>query len=99
MTPVNVEACLARVGYEGSLEPTLETLTALHRAHLQSVPYENLDIHLGRALVLDEERVFDKLVFEERGGWCYEMSALFARAPRTRFQRHAVGRMRDALEP
>lgn len=76
---MNLEAYLARVGYEGSLEPNLQTLTALHRAHLNSVPYENLDIHLGRPLVLAPQRIFEKLVLEKRGGWCFEMNTLFAR--------------------
>ena len=74
-----LEAYLARVGYEGFLEPAFATLTALHRAHLQTIPYENLDIHLGRPLVLDEAKIFEKLVLERRGGWCFEMNALFAR--------------------
>ena len=55
---MKLEAYLTRVGYQGPLEPTLQTLTALHRAHLQNIPYENLDIHLGRPLVLDEMRIF-----------------------------------------
>jgi N-hydroxyarylamine O-acetyltransferase len=69
---------LARIGYRGGLDPTAETLRALHRAHLLAIPYENLDIHLGRPLVLDSERVFAKLVTGRRGGWCYEMNGLFA---------------------
>ena len=76
---MNLEAYLTRVSYPGSLEPTLHTLTALHRAHLQTIPYENLDIHLNRPLVLDEKRIFEKLVLQERGGWCFEMNVLFAR--------------------
>ncbi len=79
---MRLEAYLTRVDYEGSLAPTLETLTALHRAHLTSISYENLDIHLGRPLVLKPERIFEKLVLERRGGWCYEMNALFARVLR-----------------
>jgi N-hydroxyarylamine O-acetyltransferase len=74
---VNVEAYLERIGYTGSREPTFETLSALHRAHMLSVPFENLDIHLGRRLVLDREANFEKIVIRRRGGWCYELNGLF----------------------
>ena len=75
-------AYLNRIGYGGGLEPTCDTLRALHRAHLLSIPYENLDIHLGRGLSLDEARIFNKLVTQRRGGWCFEMNGLFAWALR-----------------
>lgn len=79
---MNLEAYLERIGYTGSREPTLETLTALHRAHLRAIPYENLDIHLGRTLTLGPAQIFEKLVTEWRGGWCFEMNGLFAWALR-----------------
>lgn len=79
---MNVDAYLSRIGYEGSLEPTLKTLRDLHRAHLLTIPYENLDIHLGRTLSLSLPEVFDKLVPQKRGGWCFEMNGLFAWALR-----------------
>ena len=75
---MDVDAYLARVGYEGTLEPTPATLYALHRAHLLAIPYENLDIHLGRTLTLSLPDIFDKLVTQKRGGWCFEMNGLFA---------------------
>ena len=75
---MNLRSYLARIGYKGRLEPTLSTLTNLHRAHLFSIPYENLDIHLGQRLSLDEMEIFDKLVTQKRGGWCFEMNGLFA---------------------
>ena len=75
---MDLDAYLARVGYEGSLEPIPATLYALHRAHLLTIPYENLDIHLGRPLTLSLPDIFDKLVAQKRGGWCFEMNGLFA---------------------
>lgn len=75
---MNLDAYLERVGYEGTLDTTLETLAGIHRAHLLSIPYENLDIHLGRTLTLDLPQIFDKIVTRRRGGWCYEMNGLFA---------------------
>jgi N-hydroxyarylamine O-acetyltransferase len=70
-------AYLVRVGYDGPLAPDVETLRALHRAHLTAIPYENLDIHLGRTLTLDRQASFAKLVDDRRGGWCFEMNGTF----------------------
>lgn len=75
---MKIDAYLARIGYRGPLQVDLETLTALHRAHLLAIPYENLDICLGRTLSLDEAAIYQKLVTARRGGWCYEMNGLFA---------------------
>lgn len=75
MTP---EAYLQRIGHHGPLAPTTETLRALHQAHLLAVPFENLDIHLGRPIALDEAAFFRKIVEERRGGFCYELNGLFA---------------------
>jgi N-hydroxyarylamine O-acetyltransferase len=79
---VKLQTYLDRIGYGGSLGATLETLVGLHRAHLQTIPYENLEIHFGRILGLNLERIFERLVLERRGGWCYEMNGLFAWALR-----------------
>jgi N-hydroxyarylamine O-acetyltransferase len=71
-------AYLVRIGYLGSLEPSIETLRGLQRAHLFSVPFENLDIHLKREIRLDENAFFEKIVKHRRGGFCYELNGLFA---------------------
>lgn len=75
---MNVDAYLERIGYTGSRAPTAETLRNLHRSHLFSVPFENLDIALGRRIVPSLERFFDKIVGAGRGGFCYELNGLFA---------------------
>jgi N-hydroxyarylamine O-acetyltransferase len=75
---VNVERYLQRIGYAGGREPTADTLAALQRAHMLAVPFENLDIHLGRRLVLDREANYAKIVERGRGGWCFELNGLFA---------------------
>jgi N-hydroxyarylamine O-acetyltransferase len=75
---MNLSAYFERIGYAGSTEPTLETLRGVHRAHALSVPFENLDIHLKRPIILDEDLLFDKLVTHRRGGFCYEQNGLFA---------------------
>lgn len=75
---MDVDAYFQRIGYSGSRSPTRDTLFALHRAHLFSVPFENLDIHLGRRILLDETSIADKIVSRKRGGFCYEQNGLFA---------------------
>jgi N-hydroxyarylamine O-acetyltransferase len=75
---MNLDAYYDRIRYTGPRTPTLATLRALHRAHLLAVPFENLDIHLGRPILLDEDRFFDKIVTRRRGGFCYEQNGLFA---------------------
>lgn len=69
---------LQRIGYEGPIAPVPAVLRALHRAHLLAVPFENLDIHLGRPIVLSVDRFFEKVVRDRRGGFCYELNGLFA---------------------
>lgn len=69
---------LQRINYHGPLSITAQTLSALHRAHLLSVPFENLDIGLGRPIQLDEKALFEKIVLHRRGGFCYELNGLFA---------------------
>ena len=75
---MDLHAYLARIGYNGTLEPTIETLRALHRRHMLSVPFENLDIHRGREIVLDPERSVEKIVKRKRGGFCYELNGALA---------------------
>src|SRR5689334_2014409 len=69
---------LDRIGYTGFREPTAEVLRQIHRAHLFTVPFENLDIALGREIVCDEEPFLRKIVDRRRGGFCYELNGAFA---------------------
>ncbi|MGD0507690.1 MAG: arylamine N-acetyltransferase [Terriglobales bacterium] len=75
---VEIEAYLQRIKYAGEVRPTEATLRSLHRAHLFTVPFENLDISLGREIVCDEARILHKIVNEHRGGFCYELNGAFA---------------------
>ena len=75
---MNVEAYLKRINYNGPLEPTPETLRALQVAHLFAVPFENLSIHAGEPIVLEEGALYSKIVEKKRGGFCYECNGLFA---------------------
>ena len=73
---MDLDAYLARIGYAGTPRVDLETLGAIHRAHLLAIPYENLDVQLGRPGDVSLRHAFDKLVTARRGGWCYEMNGL-----------------------
>ena len=75
---VDIAAYSTRIGVSGLLPPTAVTLRRLHHAHMRAVPFENLDIHWGRPIVLEEARFFEKLVTQYRGGFCYEQNSLFA---------------------
>jgi len=74
----SIRAYLDRIRYAGLISPTTGTLFALQRAHLLSVPFENLDIPLDRPIQLEEEALVRKIVTLRRGGFCYELNGLFA---------------------
>ena len=80
---MDVQAYLRRIRYTDFLipgvdRPGIDLLRALHRAHLFTVPFENLDIPLGRKIICDEARFLHKIVNEQRGGFCYELNGAFA---------------------
>ena len=75
---MDIPSYLKRIDYRGSLELTAEVLNELQYAHLLSVPFENLDIHLGHPILLKEAKLFEKMVTQRRGGFCYELNGLFA---------------------
>ena len=74
---LDLDAYLQRIGYAGPLDPSHATLAALHRAHLAAIPFENLDLMLGRGVRVDFDSIQAKLVFASRGGYCYEQAQLF----------------------
>lgn len=75
---VGIEAYLRRIDYAGDLRPSSDVLEALHLAHATHIPFENLDILLGRRIRLDLESLQAKLVTAERGGYCFEHNLLFS---------------------
>ncbi len=77
--PMDADSYLARIDYHGPIQPTRDTLAALQRANMLSVPFENLDIvPLHRPIRLDEQALWDKIVVHRRGGFCYELNGIFA---------------------
>lgn len=81
VNPVNsvqIVAYLRRLGAARPARPTAEALRELHLLHLRTIPFENLSIHLGEEIVLEEKRLLDKVVGAGRGGFCYELNGAFA---------------------
>src|SRR5437762_8680982 len=74
----HIDSYLKRIGYSGPTTPTPDLLRNLHRAHLLAVPFENLDIALGRRIVCEEESFLRKIIDRRRGGFCYELNGAFA---------------------
>ena len=74
----NADAYLDRIGLTRPITVNIEGLCQLQYAHLMRVPFENLDIHLGRPIRLDLASFFEKIVIRRRGGFCYELNGLFA---------------------
>lgn len=75
---MDVQAYLHRIQYQGSVQSDYDTLRGLHIAHMRTVPFENLDIELKRPIRIDNESLWDKIVVNKRGGFCYELNGLFA---------------------
>ena len=73
---MDVQAYLSRVGVDTPVSPDLAGLCTLHRAHLHAIAYENLDVQLGRLVTTAIEPIYEKIVEQRRGGWCYEMNGL-----------------------
>jgi N-hydroxyarylamine O-acetyltransferase len=74
---LDVPAYLARVGLETLPDPTASGLNELHRAHVDAIPFENLDIIVGRGVDVSLPAIQAKLVGRRRGGYCFEHNTLF----------------------
>ncbi|MBX3750612.1 MAG: arylamine N-acetyltransferase [Opitutaceae bacterium] len=73
----DLDAYCERIGYRGPRTPDLATLRALHLHHVSAVPFENLDVLLGRRVSLDPAVIADKIILRRRGGYCFEQNTLF----------------------
>src|SRR5262249_10311169 len=76
----DLDAYLRRIEYAGERRPTRAALEAVHLAHATHIPFENLDILLGKPIRLDIASVQAKLVHGRRGGYCFEQNQLLAAA-------------------
>lgn len=79
-TTFDLDAYFKRIRWNGDTSPSLETLGGLMRAHMTHIPFENLDVLLGRPVRLDLDSLQQKLVRSRRGGYCFEHMTLFAAA-------------------
>jgi N-hydroxyarylamine O-acetyltransferase len=71
---------LKRIQYNGPLAPTIAVLRDIQLAHTCSIPFENLDVLLGRGISIDDDAIEQKLVQHHRGGYCFEQNSLLMRA-------------------
>ncbi|MFO0844544.1 MAG: arylamine N-acetyltransferase [Gemmataceae bacterium] len=78
--PLDLDAYLERLDCKDDPQPNTQTLHALHLAHATHIPFENLDVLLGRPVRLDLDSLQAKLVRGRRGGYCFEHNTLFAAA-------------------
>lgn len=74
---MDVRAHLDRIGYRGPARPSENVLRKLQQKHLLSVPFENLDIHMQRPIILSQVAFYKKIVEHHRGGFCYELNGSF----------------------
>ena len=76
----NLADYLSRIGYEGSVDTTLATLTRLVQKQLRTVPFENTEVQAGRIPSMVPEEIVDKVLTRRRGGYCYEINGIFSMA-------------------
>lgn len=76
---VNLNAYFERIGFAGSIAPTVATLEVLHALHPAAIPFENLNSLIGAPVLLDQPSLERKLLAEKRGGYCFEHNLLFMR--------------------
>lgn len=75
---IDLDAYFRRIHWSGDRAPTLETLAGLIKAHTAHIPFENLDVLLGRGVRLDLDGLQEKIVGAGRGGYCFEHATLLA---------------------
>jgi N-hydroxyarylamine O-acetyltransferase len=76
---MDVKQYLSRIGISELRPPSLDFLTELQNQHLLSIPFEDLDIPDRDRIILDLERIYQKIIPTRRGGFCYELNGLFHR--------------------
>ena len=74
---MNIKDYIKRIHYKGDLIQSLSVLKELQTGHLLNIPFENLDIHYGNRITLDMDKIYRKVVENNRGGFCYELNGLF----------------------
>lgn len=75
---IDLNSYFQRIGYTGERTPTLDTLKSIHLKHPEAIAFENLNPFLGQPVRLDIESLQQKIVFEGRGGYCFEQNLLLS---------------------
>jgi N-hydroxyarylamine O-acetyltransferase len=75
---INLDEYFERINYSGTTDATEETLNDIHICHTLSIPFENLDVFYGKLPLLDEATLHNKIVKNQRGGYCFEMNGIFS---------------------
>jgi arylamine N-acetyltransferase len=78
VTRLPVAAYLDHIGVEDPGSPSLESLRRLHRAHVERIPFDNLDIQLGRRTTVDPVETAERIVGCGRGGYCFHLNGAFS---------------------
>lgn len=74
---MDINCYLNRIGLEPNISITKEYLDNLHEQHLLYIPFENIDIHYQTPISLNINEIYNKIVLNKRGGFCYELNGLF----------------------
>jgi N-hydroxyarylamine O-acetyltransferase len=73
---MDLASYLQRIDIKGPLTPDLKSLKLLHQSHATRIPFENLDIQLGKPISLDLDDLQRKMIHNKRGGYCFEQNTL-----------------------
>ncbi|MCF8474199.1 MAG: arylamine N-acetyltransferase [Emcibacter sp.] len=76
---VDLDGYFERIGYYGSRNATLETLKSIQQLHIDAIPFEAIDVLLGRGIDITAEAIYNKLIVARRGGYCFEHGGLLKR--------------------
>ena len=74
---MNIQSYLDRLNFHGPTTVDQSVLFSLQKKHLLHIPFENLDIHYGKGISLSINDIYQKIIIEKRGGFCYELNGLF----------------------
>ncbi|MBX2831248.1 MAG: arylamine N-acetyltransferase [Rhodospirillales bacterium] len=80
---VDLDAYFTRIGYDGPREASLEVLQTLHALHPANIPFEAIDVLTQKPISLMAKDIDQKLIFDGRGGYCFEQNSLFRRVLRS----------------
>lgn len=78
MQDIDADGYLRRLGMTRPGQPSVAGLYAVHRAHVERVPYETLEIQLGRPTTIEPSESAERIVRNQQGGYCYHLNGAFS---------------------